>query len=458
MEKSVNHKLRNFYNKYIIGEKISPDVTHHSRGGMMLEILLSLAIAAAALPFVLRQLDNRTHRAENVSIARDIAMTRDALERYMDARKRELLAPTGSFVTRVKMRDLIEYGNIPKNYDKFQARIIKSRDANGHAVLSGMVIFDSADISPVRTREIAELGGQGAGFVERNEAYSAFGTWRSKTSIFDAQFGKDSVVESTDTILSGGDFLWRLPSNEPLDGSMASDFSMGGNNINDAKQIDAYSADFSEILHADLISARKVQITPRANFESALVVSGEALVMGAMTSDSRNATIGSEVFLTGQARISRLDTGELWVGDLNLNGLSIGGSEKPGILKVGQTIDITRGRITARTATIGYSGSVAPKISVTERIEDSGNQAYYWDLKSGDAKFFDVSAGQLNQMMKNAIRAESKSPKTTTETIINQVAANNNATISDYARALGEIQSKVMMKYNRLKLEQAGVK
>ncbi len=453
----MNKKLKNFYNKNIIGEKFSSNSDCYSRGGMMLEILLSLAIAAAALPFVLRQVDSRAHRAENVSIARDIAMTRDALERYMDARKRELLVPTGPAVTRVKMRDLIEYGNIPKNYDKFQARIIKSRDVSGRAVLSGMVIFDSADISPVRTREIAELGGQGAGFVERNEAYSAFGTWRSHTSIFDANFGKDSVVENTGTILSGGDFLWRLPSEDPLDGSMSSDLSMGGYDIKDAKQIDAYSADFSEILKADLISARKVQITPRANFESALNVSGEALVMGAMTSDSRNAQIGGEVFLSGAARLSKLDTGGLWVGDLNLNGFSVGGSEKPAILKVGQTIDITRGRITARTATIGYSGSVAPKIVVTERMEDPDNAAYYWDLKSGDAQFFDVSAGQLNQMMKNAIRAESKSPKTNTETIIGQVAANNNATLSDYARALGEIQSKVMIKYNRLKLDQASV-
>ncbi len=453
----MNEKLKNFYNKYIMGEKVSSNSDCRSRGGMMLEILLSLAIASAALPFVLRQLDDRTHRAENVSVARDIAMTRDALERYMDARKRELLAPTGSAVTRVRMRDLVEYGNIPKNYDKFQARIIKSKDASGRAVLSGMVIFDSADISPVRTREIAELGGEGSGFVERNEAYSAFGTWRSKTSIFDAQFGKDSVVESTGTILSGGDFLWRLPSNEPLDGSMASDLSMGGYGINDAQQIDSYSADFTEILRANLISARKVQITPRANFESALNVSGEAMVMGAMTSDSRNAQISSEMFLNGEARLTRLDTAELWVGDLNLNGLSVGGSEKPAILKVGQTIDITRGRITARIATVGYSGSVAPKIVVTERMEDPDNRAYYWDLKSGDAQFFDVSAGQLNQMMKNAIRAESKSPKTTTETIISQVAANNNATVSDYARALGEIQSKVMIKYNRLKLDQGSV-
>ena len=50
-----------------------------------------------------------------------------------------------------------------------------------------------------------------------------------------------------------------------------------------------------------------------------------------------------------------------------------------------------------------------------------------------------------------------KVQKTTTETIISQVAANNNATVSDYARALGEIQSKVMIKYNRLKLDQGSV-
>jgi hypothetical protein len=368
----------------------------------------------------------------------------------MDARKRELMAPTGQAVTRVRIQDLAEYGNIPKDHDKFQARIIKSRDVGGRAVLSGMVIFDSADISPVRTREIAELGGESAGFAERGEAYGAFGTWRSKTSIFDARFGKDSIVEGTGTILSGGDFLWRLPSLDALDASMASDLSLGGYDIDDALSVDAYSADWTEIFKANLISARKVQITPRANWDSRLVVSGEALVMGALTSDSRNAELSDGLFLNGEARLSRLEAAELWVGDLRLNGLSIGGSDQPAILKVSGVIDTTRGRITSRVATIGYAGSVAPKIIVSERLEDSSDKSYYWDLKLKKAALSDASLGHLGQMVKDVVRAESRNPRTTAETVISQVAANSNATLSDYIRAINEVRNRVTEKYNRI--------
>jgi hypothetical protein len=143
----------------------------------------------------------------------------------------------------------------------------------------------------------------------------------------------------------------------------------------------------------------------------------------------------------------------MWVGDLNLSGLSIGGSKKPAILKVNQTVDITRGRITARVATVGFAGSVAPKIVVSERIEDSSNPSYYWNLKSGAAELSDVSVAGLGQMMKDIVRAESKRPKTSSESIISQVSANSNATLSDYIRAIVEIQNRVTEKYNRLNLE-----
>lgn len=426
---------------------------HNEYGGMMLEILLSLAIMAAALPFVLREFNGRMGRAENVKIARDIAMTRDALERYMDAHKREFFLPTSRSVTRVKISELAQYGNLPKDKDRFQARIIKSKDSGGRSVLSGMVIFDSDDISPVRTREIASLGGESSGFIDRSEVHGAFGTWRNKISVFDASFGKDSIVQGTKSILSGSNFLWRLPSKDNSDSAMASDLSLGGYDINNVDTVDSYNTDFTEIFKAGLISAQKVQIKPRTNWQTNLTISGDARVVGSLTADSRNAEISGALLLNDSARIYRLEANDLWVRELNLNGFSIGGSDEPATLKVGKTIDITRGRITSIVATVGYMGSVAPKIIVTSRIEDSANPEYYWDLDSSQAVFSDVMVVQLPNMIKESINAESVNPETKTESIINQVAANNNATIADYVNALNEIKTQVMQKYNNLNLE-----
>ncbi|MGI5845746.1 MAG: type II secretion system protein [Alphaproteobacteria bacterium] len=422
-------------------------------GGMLLEILLSLAIAASILPFVMRELNDRAKRAENVRIARDIDITKDALERYMIAHKIKLFEPTGRVITKVKIRDLAKYGNIPKDHDKFQARIIKSRDMAGHSVLSGMVIYNSADISPLRTREIAELGGVSSGFIDKNHAHGAFGTWRSRTNIFDAQLGKNSIVGGTKTLLSGGDFLWRTPSKNSFDSSMSSNLLMGGNNINNILSIDARNSDFTEILKSDSIVAQKVQISPRTELDTQLKITGETLVMGTLTSDSRNAEISGELLLGDTGRFSRLEANELWVRDLNLNWLSVNGSDKSATLKISNIMDVTRGRVTARTVTVGYTGSVAPKINITERIEDPADSSYYWDLQTDVAHLSDILCGVLNPLLKSAINKESKTIKTETETIIRSVAANNNATISDYTKAINEIKNRVTQKYNNLNLE-----
>ena len=423
----------------------------------MVEILLSLAIVAAALPFVLRELDTRTRRAENVRVARDIGAVRDALEKYMDLHKRELLTPIGATITRVRIGDLAEFGALPKDYNRFQARILKSRDRGGRAVLSGLVVFNSEGISPVRTREIAELGGESTGFVEKNEAYGAFGTWRSRTNIFDAKFSKDAIVESTGTILSGGDFLWRLPSPDSADATMLSDLSLGGYSIKEVGLVDAYNAEFKEIVKAGLINARRVQISPRPNWDTFLVVSGEALVSGSLTSDSRSMAVETELYLNSTARISRLEAGELWVRDLSLSGLNISGTEKPAVLKVNQTIDMVRGRVTARSVTVGYAGTIAPRLSVTERIDDSGNPGYYWDLKAEVGVLQDASFAVLNRMMKDAVKSESRASKTATEDIMGKVSANSNATVSDFVRALNDIQNRVREKYNGLNMVKYGV-
>ncbi|MCL2369174.1 MAG: hypothetical protein FWC83_00685, partial [Alphaproteobacteria bacterium] len=56
----------------------------------MIELLLALALAAAMLPFLFRQEEQRIARAENVRIANEIAVVRDSLERFMDVRQNEL--------------------------------------------------------------------------------------------------------------------------------------------------------------------------------------------------------------------------------------------------------------------------------------------------------------------------------------------------------------------------------
>ncbi|MDR0967371.1 MAG: hypothetical protein LBL75_00870 [Rickettsiales bacterium] len=415
------------------------------RGGMMIEILLSLAITAAALPFVLRDVANRARRAENVMVAREIADVRDALERYMDTNKYELLKPISRTITRVKMADLATYGNLPTDMDKYAARVIKSRDVNGRGVLSGVVIYNSENESVMRTREIAAFGGGSAGFIEDGRAIGVYGDWTSNTSIFDANIEKDAIVQNTGTIISSGDFLWRIPSDNATDGTMSSDLSLGGYGILDARDITTYTSDWTEIFKADAINARTARITPRADIDFGVIVSGDAGVMGALTSDSRNAELTGGLFINGDARLSRLEASQLWVRDLSLSALSSSNEDGTAAMNIGGVMDITRGHIYSQVATIGSQGSIAPKIAIETKISDNTNPNYYWDLELGDAAMSDIILGQLTPMIQNAIKKESGNSRTLSA--FSQISANNNATLLDYVRATEDIKKQLQQKY-----------
>ena len=415
---------------------------------------MSLAIMASLLPFVLRLYESRAARAENIQTAKDIRLVRDALEKYMEAHKQTLLAPMGANITRVKIADLAEFGAAVEHLDKFQARIIKSRDIGGRAVLQGTVIFDSPEISPLRTREIASLGGDSAGFADRGSVIGAAGTWRTRANIFDAKFGSNAIFGQTSAVLSSGDFLWRVPSPDTLDATMASDLSLGGYSIKDALNVIASSANFSEVLKAGEIKATKALIVPRIDWDSPITIVGDTLVQGQMTANAGGIVVNGDAYLDSSAKFSKVTAMNLRTGDLNLSGLTIGGTDEPAILKIGGTIDMVQGRVTTLTATIGYAGTVAPQLEVSERLEDSSAPSYYWNFSGGDAVLSDISISGLAQMMRDAVKTETGSPrKTDSENTMGMVAANSNATVADFANALSAIQMNVRRKYNLLGLQ-----
>ena len=152
-------------------------------------------------------------------------------------------------------------------------------------------------------------------------------------------------------------------------------------------------------------------------------------------------------------KFTSLTTGDLYVSNMTLGGLSINSDlDGPALLNVNRSVDMTGGTIDAMFVTVGFAGSITPRLVVYDRIEDSNNPAYFWDLNASVANMFDITLQNLTDLAQLAVAYENAS-NTESGKIFGAVAANNNATVSDYMNAISEIQARVRAKYRLLNLE-----
>lgn len=428
--------------------------TGAQKGSMLIELLMSIALAAIIMPFIFKYQQNAVLRAENISITRQMENIQSALERYIIENREGLLKTVGRNITRVELSALQDYGVSPdlvlSAADKYQLRVLKSNDLDGKATLQGVVVFSSEEITPMRTREIVALGGDTMGFIEGNRAYGTFGAWRTDAVDLGVNVS-GGLVETTAVNRDNALYLWRVPSNDAIDATMSSGLNLGGHNIDNAAFLNAMSAQFDESLTMGVVVADNVifenRVTLDQPFESA-----NAVVSGLLSADSRTMEVANTFSLADTAKFSSFTTGDLWVNNMTLGGLSVYNEDEPTILKVNRNIDMTFGSVDALYVTVGFTGSITPRLVVHSLIQDSVNPLYYWDLETGVANMQDIIFEELNRLATLAVYIENASD-TESGKIFSAVSSNKNATVSDYMNALQEIQNKVRAKYRLLNLE-----
>ncbi len=205
-----------------------------SRGNMLVELLLSVALVAIALPFVFQYQHRAIKRSENILVARQMDSVQLALERYIIDNRIKLSNTIGRTIMRVDVKDLAPYGldaNLIENHgDKYQLRVLKSVGAGAQTMLQGVVVLSDGDISPIRTREIMELSDNRRGVIDGTSTYGAFGTWRAAP----ADIGVDAtsgIVTTTSVNRDNSLYLWRVPSDNASDATMLSALSLGGHDL-----------------------------------------------------------------------------------------------------------------------------------------------------------------------------------------------------------------------------------
>ena len=428
-------------------------IFNNSRGSMLVELLLSVALAALIIPFLFRYQHSSIERAQNIAITNQMTEIQVALERYIVANRDELLRTVGRNITRVELDELAEFG-VPQSVldagdEKYQLRILKSSDASGQSTLQGVIVRASDDITPLRTREIVNLSGGSMGFVDGTHAYGTFGAWH--TDALDMGVDIDNgIIETTSVNRDNALYLWRVPSENPDDAKMMSPLNLGGHDIKNAAFINSDYATFNEGLTAKEIVSDKIIFDNRTTIDTVFSTDA-ATVSGMLSSDSKNMEISGRLSLADTAKMSSLTAENLWVSKLTLSGLSIEADHDLALLKINQSLDMTSGRIEAVFVSVGFAGSMTPRLVVYDRIEDSTNPQYYWDVKSKTARFSDASFVELNRMATLATFYEGDN-STSAGQIFGAVSANKNATVSDYMNAISEIQKRVSAKYRLLNL------
>lgn len=424
-------------------------------GGMMIELLLTLALVAVILPFIVNFQKSRIDRAQNIAIARDMETIQSALEKYMDVNKRKLMKTIGKSITRVQIQDLEEYGvsveTLKKYGNDFQIRILKSNNDMEHAILQGVIVLNNKEISPLRTREIMNLGDGKMGFVEKNKTFGAFGTWHGDAVDFGIG-GLNGIVGTTKTVPEDEKYLWRLPSENDSDATMLSNLNLAGHNIVNAKFVDADTSQLEEILKTQKLVSDSLVFQNRTTIDKSFNAS-DAVVAGTLSSDSRSMEISGTFSLADTAKLSNFTTNDLWANNLNLSGLSVStsSSSQATLLKINQTIDMVAGHVKAMFVTVGFDGSITPKLVIKNKIEDSSNSNYFWNVSDNVAHLSDASFGELSRMASLVVKKE-YDVNTKSGQIFNSVVSNKNATASDFMNAISEIQKQVKLKYTQLNL------
>ncbi|MDR0727163.1 MAG: type II secretion system GspH family protein, partial [Rickettsiales bacterium] len=283
------------------------------RGATMVDLLLMLGLVAIVLPFIFDFQKTRIDRAKNLAAAKEMEAIQVALERYIDFHKKELLSPVGKNITRVRISDLEEYGapsdSIEKHGENFQVRILKSQNREGHSTLQGIVVLNDQDITPLRTREIINLGNGQMGFVEQGQAFGAFGTWHANTSDLGIA-SSGGIIETTKPTLDQDEYLWRIPSENSSDATMLSPLNLGGHDIINANFLDANSLQFEEILTAGEIVTDKTIFQTRTTLDKSFQTS-DATVAGTLSADSRNMEITGTLTLADVGKFTSFTADEL---------------------------------------------------------------------------------------------------------------------------------------------------
>jgi len=324
------------------------------RGGMLVELMMSVAIASILIPFIFRYQQNAVERARNISITKQMETVQTALERYIIKNRMDFLniAGTGPQQFTVSLDALRGYGLSDNFIDDYivdyQLRVLKYGNNADKPVLQGVVLLNNTNntMSTLRTHEIANLGGGKIGYIKDENVYGGFNVFKgTKTSFGLGENDKSGILGTTRTMRGNSLYLWRLGSDGTDgrdDATMLSLLNLAGHNIANAGNIWASKATFSDLLNVtNKISTERLVFTARPSVSGQYSTSS-ARVYGDVSASGGTMNITNNLVVNDSANFNSFTVHNLQVkGNVNLTDATIP-EERVGtkIFSVGEDVDV----------------------------------------------------------------------------------------------------------------------
>lgn len=420
---------------------------NNEKGGILIELLLSLTIVFTIIPFIISYQKQRYERTENISIINNLNKISNSLEQYIEDNKTSLNNNQKNII-RINLDELSNYGISSKKIevykDKIQIRIVKKTNNDKSINLQGFVVFNDKKITPIKTKEILNISDNKFGFIEGNKVYGAFDNWKNNINKL-GMSNLQGIVNSTNNFIENSEkYIWRINSNNPDDSTMLSDLNLNYHNIPDSKFINSYNIDINNKLFTKEIKTNKLEFENSVSINKTLNIN-KATIYGSLSSDNANLQIYKKLKFETLANFANINTDKLWVMNLNLYGLN---APQNSIININKNLDTGNGNITTKYITVGFDNSITQKLNITKKIEDSSNSNYYWDIKESTISFNDLLLTDLNDMAQKLIKNKNNNTYSFKE--FYNVSININSTVSDYINAINKIKKEVERKYNRL--------
>ena len=264
----------------------------NERGGMLVELMLTLAITAIMIPFLFRYQQNAVERANNIAVARRMEIVQSALEKYIVKYRSEYINGSDNSITEVSFQNIapfLPYGFLDdNNVDDYSLRVLKRSGNNNNAILQGIVFLSNN--MPLQTRQIANLGGGKIGYTDDYGnvfgGFNVFTTTKANVGV-----GEQSGLVGT-TAISANDteYLWRMGSDfedSASNATMHKDLDLGTQNVVNVNETTVDQAQFALSLNADTVNVgNTLYFFNKLNFStegSAPYISGgDAQINGAL--------------------------------------------------------------------------------------------------------------------------------------------------------------------------------
>ena len=418
----------------------------NEKGGILIELLLTLTIVFTIVPFLISYQKQRFERAENISIVKDLNLIRNSLEQYIQYNKTSLNSNIKNII-RINIKELLNYGISDKYLDKYQnkiqIRILKKINFDQSINLQGYIIYDDSKITPIKTKEIINNSDNKFGFIEGNKVYGAFDNWKNNLSKLDINTSRGIVNLTNNFIDNSEKYIWRIESENKNDSTMLSDINLNYHNIVNNKFVNSFNININNKLYSKEIITKKLEFQNPININQNLLLD-KGVVYGSISSDNANLQINKKLNLSRFANFTNINVNDLWVINLNLYSFN---ASKNSIININKNMDIGNGNINTKYITVGFDGSITQRLNIIKKIEDSLNPNYYWDVQESNIVFNDILLTDLNYMADKINKSDNK---TFAFNEFYKISINKNATVSDYINLINRIKKEVENKYNQL--------